>query len=232
MKWIDFGHDKDGQDRGGITVFAAGWIGMLCVLGLASFIAPLSLKDTELLPQHDTGLWMPLAAGAVIGLASLFVLWPQTRGSAIYRGAIAGLFSCWAMICMAKLGTAMIDGYDLSHDFPAGQVQTYGFDWPIDRAYARNESSGRGSVTRYYVHLTPAWDKDWHISRRDFVDLQAQAGTKADQVDSHGKFCAHVTLQKAGNAVRIVGVTNVRGLPGNSIGLCPAGAGMPMLGLK
>ncbi len=228
MPWIDFGHDKDGQDRGGITVFAACWVGALCVLGLASFVAPLSLKDTELMPRHDAGLWMPLAAATIIGLASLFVLWRQTRGAAIYRGAVAAAFACWAMICTVKLGTAMIDGYDLSHDFPAGQVQTYAFDWPIDRAYVRNESSGRGSVTRYYVHLTPAWDKDWHISRHDFADLQAQAGTKADQVDSHGRFCAHVMLQKAGTAVRIVGVTNLRGIPSDSLHLCPANAGTPL----
>ena len=157
-------------------------------------------------------------------------MWTQTRGRVVLRGFFVFFLSAWAVFDTFRICLTGINAYEMSHDFPPGQLQTYTFYWPVNRAYSKRASSGKGSgVTRYFAQLTPAWIEDWQISHRDFNYMRTHnrpenTDLQSYQVISKGWFCTRVTLQKAGTAVRILNVTERKGLPDGSFAPCPAGA--------
>ncbi len=234
--WLSIGPDKQGRDQG-ITVFALWWTGALSLLWLIATFMPLFGNDTELMPRHFGLMALAMLAALALGVNSAVVLWTQTRIELFYRLIFVVLFSLFATTDTFKVSTHLINAYGLSHDFPAAQIETSTFYWPIDRAYTKDVKTGRNSSIEYFVRLTPAWDTDWEIAKSDFDYMKANnkpenASRYGDRIESHGWFCAKVTLQKAGNAVKVVGVTDGRGLAEGSLMLCPDGAGTPALELK
>jgi len=109
---------------------------------------------------------------------------------------------------------------EASQDFPSGITRTFNGLIVIKRAY---QTHGKGRS--WNIQTMPIWS-NIDITESDYnymLDHRApnDHGGDPDEITSDGYFCARVTLQQAGQALRVMHAGNYK-LPQGSIGVCSA----------
>ncbi len=187
-----------------IRFTALGWvcIGLAFVmLAVGVFLQP---DDIELTPVHDHHLvvWAASAAGAAILAVIGFSQTLAKRWGGVYLFALLGAGDGWLL---ATEGAARLD---MQADFPAAATRTFNGTMAVDHA-----NTAARSTTSWNVETVGRVPVKLAISRADYVFMRTHAA-------GDGYFCAQLTFQNAGQAVRIVRGAQV--LPAGTIAICHA----------
>lgn len=110
-------------------------------------------------------------------------------------------------------------------DFPAGKTHVRQAVIQISRAYQTH-----GKSSSQYIQTMPIWP-DFEITHQDFVFMQRNRrpgddGHSADEISSHGYFCAKVTIEQSDRAIRILHAGSQE-LPEGTVILCPSATRTP-----
>ncbi len=191
--------------------------GVLCV---GSIVLSWFDNTTELIPNHSDVLNSCFAIAGLIGLIFGFVAFKAKKGVSLWRRAMGtcafammGLISAF-MFC--SYTTDIIEGWI---DFPASKTVSLQSLLVISRAY---QTHGKSSSSN--IQTTPIWS-NLDITSEDYRFMQTHrrpgdVGRDPDEISSHGYFCAKVTLQQAGGAVRVLHAGR-QTLPKNTVIICP-----------
>jgi hypothetical protein len=121
------------------------------------------------------------------------------------------------------VSVSTIDG---ALDFPPEHTRSFPALLKISRAY---QTHGKGRS--WNIQTTPIWTNlDITETDYDFIASHRRpgdAGRDPDEISSRGYFCAKVTLQRAGEAMRIMHA-GTRKLPTGTVVVCPRNAGLGM----
>ena len=191
------------------------------VLMLLSLIVGLFDNTTELSPDHDSVLHACFAIAGLSGLAFGAVAIRDSKGIPVWRRASLAFvlsFLGFLSVFLASSRTAnIVEGLI---DFPPGETKSYTKLLSISRAYQT-----RGKGRSWHMQTTPMWS-DLEITEDDyeFMLTHQRAGDNTrnpDEIPSRGYFCAEVTLQQAGNALRVMHAGSQK-LPRGSVVICPS----------
>jgi hypothetical protein len=198
---------------------------------IACFIAPLVLllvyvalgwfdKTTELTPSHDNVLQYCFIVAGVGGLVCCGLSFLQARGMAAWRriGIACSLLivGFLAVFLVSYRSSDIIEG---RIDFPPSTTRTYPGLLVIWRAY---QTHGKGQS--WNIQTTPIWS-NLDVTKTDYEFMLAHRGpgdhgSNPDEISSHGFFCAQVTIQQSGNALRIMHAGSQK-LPAGTVIVCP-----------
>jgi len=181
---------------------------------------------TELLPTHDGAIvacfgLACLAAGACFYYAvtlyrDMAEVSRPPRGVGVLAAAVVGFIS------MMMLTSRVAGLIEEAIDFPPDQTHTFQVIQPISRAYHSHGKSQSWTIQTmgafYNLDITEE-DYDWMSAHRKPGD----GGANPDDIPSDGHFCARITLQRAGQAVRILHAGSQK-LPQGTMMVCPAAA--------
>jgi hypothetical protein len=177
-------------------------------------------NTTELTPSHDGALKACMGVAGVLAVVFAGVAIRLSRGMAAWRRT--AISACLALIgfifvfLLASRAASIVEGY---LDFPPSRTRTFQTLLLISRAY---QTHGKGRS--WDIQTMPIWS-DIEITEHDYTFMLAHlppgdSSRNPDDIWSGGYFCAQVTLQKAGNALRILHSGSEK-LPEGSIVICP-----------
>ena len=145
----------------------------------------------------------------------------QLRGGVSFFTRVLASFGFLfvGFLCVLFAAVPIMNIIEGTIDFPAAKMRTFQGALLISRAY---EMHGKGKS--WHIQTKPIWT-DINISQQDFRFMQSHRrqddlSGKSDEIRSDGYFCANVTLQSAGDALRVVHAGRST-LPKGSIGVCP-----------
>ena len=203
-----------------------GWFVGVAILLFLAFLSLLFNNTTELTPSHDRALNACLAVAALSGLVCVGLCIRDSKEmTAPRRVLLAPLVRIFVFITVFVTSSAaaqMVEGFI---DFPPGRTITYkNALLPISRAYHVHVKG----QTWHIQTPTPIWG-DFTITRDDYQFMLAHrrpgdTGHDPDEIASQGYFCARVTVERAGNAVRVMHA-GMRTLPLGTVVVCPSLAG-------
>ncbi|MFC6645725.1 hypothetical protein ACFQBQ_09065 [Granulicella cerasi] len=192
----------------------------LALVLLFKGLGVLADNTTELAPSHDDALkaifWIAGIA-AIAGISFAIHVWRAVRWWNIVRAAFAcGML--WALGTFMSLST-LTNLWFGWRDFPRSQTHTGPGSFPISRAYATHGKNASFNIQTMYL-----WS-DMKITESDYTFMQAHRraddpGKNPDEIFSQGYFCARVTVEVAGQAVRILHAGETT-LPRGTVILCP-----------
>src|SRR5215472_3895489 len=181
-----------------------GWLIVLGSILLLSVALGCFDNATELIPGHDNVLQACFAIAGVSGLASCIVGIRKSKGLIVWRRAgiafgflLLGFLSAFlASSRIANIAEGVID-------FPPGKTRSYDTLLSISRAY---QTHGKGRS--WNIQTTPIWS-NLEITEDDytFMATHRRVGDNTrdpDEISSHGYFCVRVTMQQAGDALRVL----------------------------
>ncbi len=196
------------------------WLGALVATEITGLIAGLFDNSTELTPDHSDTLNLCFAVTLGMVAISMFIgLW-QSRGLAWARGVVSIItFGGIAAIGSFTLALHLHDIVWAKLDFPASKTKTFVSRLRINRAY---QTHGKGRD--WCIQTMPLWS-NLRISEIDYDYMGAHRrpgdpGKNPDEISSQGYFCATVTLQTSGNAIRVLNAGNGV-LPIGTVSICP-----------
>lgn len=202
-----------------LTKFGWTWFIVLVAMFAAGWILEWFDHTTELTPDHDGALEFSfIAAGITAAISAAIIFW-QSEG-ALYRRLVmslivAPIFSILGVAILLSETTTLIAK---GEDFPAADTRTFDGLLLIERAY---QTHGKGRS--WNIQTTPIWsnldvtevDYNFMLSHRAPNDR----GRDPDEISSCGYFCAKVTLQQAGDALRVLHAGTYK-LPQGTVGIC------------
>jgi hypothetical protein len=188
-------------------MFAAGWI-------VGWFRHP-----TALTPSHDGALQVSFVVAAVVAIISAAVIFWQSEGSLFRRLLIS--------MVVAPIGAIVGVGILLSEaalliaqreDFAPATTRTFDGLLLIGRAYQTH-----GKSRSWNIQTTPIWS-NLEVSQADYNFMLAHralndTGRDPDEISSDDYFCANVTLQASGTAIRVL-QAGTHKLPKGTVGIC------------
>lgn len=199
------------------------WLVWLGGLALAFFLLLWFDDAVELRPDHPAIAHATPFVVIVGGLVAA-ALFPWRSRLGDWRARIAQPISiCISAAILSGLvfheGAALIEG---RLDFPPARTQTYQALLLIDRAYVQH-----GKNRSWHIETTPI-SADFRIEEGDYDSMLAHrpaldTGTDPDEVLSSSKFCAKVTIQQSGSALRVLHAGHAT-LPAGTVAPCPLGA--------
>ncbi len=109
-------------------------------------------------------------------------------------------------------------------DFPAGSTETYPSFLLINRAY---RTQGKGQS--WNIQTTPI-SSNLDITESDYTFMlhhrrPGDDGHNPNEISSKSYFCAKVTMQQSGSALRVLNAGS-RKLPGGTVVVCSTRAGL------
>ncbi|CAN5652955.1 hypothetical protein BH10PSE14_BH10PSE14_01710 [soil metagenome] len=201
------------------------WLGGLLGLGLLALLLKLFDSTTELAPAHEGITTFCLIAATLLCLASAVIGFRVRRTRSVvgrlFRGAWYALLGFLA-VYFSLLGCAtIVAGWS---DFPARR--TLSSSRLIAIASASHRVGSRGGESWSVRALS--FDATFNITRDDYGFMLAHRrpdddASEPDAIASNGYFCARVTVEQAGDALRVMHAGSHK-LPQGSIILCPARA--------
>ena len=212
------------QSGGNIQLTRFGWFWLVVIVMLAfgGWVAGRFNNATELAPLHDGTYTIWCGAAAVIGLVSVLIGFFQSRGGIWIRILVSVIsFGGIGAIGASLLVLNTADIVWMAIDFPPAKTKTFTGNLLISRAYRTH-----GKSAGWNIQTTPLWS-DLNITASDYDFMLAHRrpgdpGTDPDEISSRGYFCAKVTLQSSGNAVRVLHAGN-GALPMGTVDVCPPG---------
>jgi hypothetical protein len=204
---------------------------------LACFVGPLFLllvygalgwfdTTTELTPSHDLVLQTCFVIAALAGMICAWLSIRESRGLAAWRrGFIACCLMLVGSISAFLVSSRSADLIEGLIDFPPARTGTYSGTLIIWRAY---QTHGKGRS--WNIQTTPIWS-NLDVTEADYYFMLAHRspndqGRNPDEISSHGFFCARVTLQQSGNALRIMHAGSQK-LPVGTVIICPTTPSRP-----
>jgi len=198
------------------------WVLIAGLVALVLLSALLGRFDdaTELAPTHndvDLGIfYIAGISGLVCGVVSVYL----SRGMVIWRRiGIALSVVFLGLLAGFTITYQSADMIEQIRDFPAAKTKTYPALLLISRAYATH---GKGDS--WNIQTMPLWS-NLEITQSDYnfmLARRADDSRNPDEISSRGYFCARVTMQSAGDALRILHAGN-RKLPKGTVVICPQG---------
>ena len=195
------------------------WLGVLVICCAAAWIAGAFDRSTELTPTHDDPLDLGFYAACLVAIVSAAFILFQSRG-ALYQKLVMSfvvtpIFGFMGVFLLTAEVAALVE---TAHDFPAGKTRTFEGLLLVKRAY---QTHGKGRS--WNIQTMPIWsnidvtptDYNFMLGHRSPDDQ----GTDEDEITSNGYFCAKVTLQQSGEALRVLHAGRYK-LPQGSIVVC------------
>jgi hypothetical protein len=214
--------DEQSQPTSGVklTKFAWLWLGGLALAMIS--VWPLGWFDTatELTPDHSDILEYCFWLAALVDVISVAVCFFQSKGALASRLLLSvfcfGLIGGLATILLLGTAANIIENH---HDFPSESTRTFGALLPIERAYRMDSRTG----SSWIIQPAPIWS-NIDITHADYSFMLARSGTlkpreEPSNVPSHSYFCAKVTMQESGEALRVLHAGR-QALPSGSVGVC------------
>lgn len=208
-----------------LSKFGWWWLGGTA-MGFAIYWGLSELDTTTILfPGNDRVLELILWAGGLTGIVSIFVGLSQSEGSLSARLLLAVLgFGMGGALTATLLLVTLSDLIQNWFYFPAHETQTYRATIPIERAYVGQARYCRAQNSCWNVQTTPLWsvlnvfedDYEFMLANRSPDD----AGKDPEEISSNGRHCLQVTMQQAGEALRIL-EAGAGTLPNGSVVACP-----------
>jgi hypothetical protein len=178
-------------------------------------------NTTELSPDHDGVLLACFAIAGLSGVALGIIGIRESKGIPVWRRAplalALSLLGFLAVFLASSRTATTVEGLI---DFPSGKTRSYTTLLLISRAY---QAHGKGRS--WNIQTTPIWS-NLNITEDDYQFMLAHRRVgddtrDPDEISSHGFFCAHVTIQQSGNAIRILHAGGQK-LPKGSVVICPS----------
>ncbi len=176
---------------------------------------------TELAPSHDLVLQFCFVIAGMAALICGGLLFRESRGMEGWRRVPVGfglvVMGFFAVFLVSSRSADIIEGLI---DFPAAKTKTYPRLLLIWRAY---QTHGKGRS--WNIQTTPIWS-NLDITEQDYDFMQTHRalgdhGRNPDEISSHGFFCARVTMQQSGKALRILHAGSQK-LPAGTVMVCPS----------
>jgi len=190
------------------------------VLLLVWWMLGLFDNTTELIPGHDDVLEYCIVLAVVAGLVWGGLSIRASRGWSVANRVLLA----FASVLLGLLSVALLSGriaviVEGAIDFPSASTKTYPGLLVISRAY---QTHGKGAG--WDIQTTPVWS-DLNVTKADYDSMLAHRGPgdhgrNPDEISSSGFFCARVTLQQSGNALRVMHAGS-RTLPTGTVVVCP-----------
>jgi hypothetical protein len=207
--------------RSKVTLTKLGWWWLGAITGLAVFGWILEWLDhaTELTPVHLGPLNASLIGACVLAVVSAALVFSQSEGRMSGRLAmsliVAPIFSILgAALSLSEIATLI----ENRNDFPPSNTRTFQGLLLIDRAY---QTHGKGRS--WNIQTTPIWS-NLDITQADYEFMRTHRrpgdlGEDPDEISSKAYFCANVTLQQSGEALRVLNAGTYK-LPQGTVGIC------------
>lgn len=202
-----------------LSKFGWAWLGVMVLSFIASWIIGRFNNSTELTPNHDDPLQFGLYAACLLAVFSAALIFFQSR-RALYRRLgmsiiVAPIFAFMGVFLLVAEISALVE---MHHDFPPERTKTFDGLIVLQRAY---QTHGKGRS--WNIQTMPFWS-NIDITQSDYNFMLSHRapndhGNDADEITSNGYFCARVTLQQSGEALRVLHAGNSR-LPFGSVGIC------------
>jgi hypothetical protein len=180
-------------------------------------------NTTQLEPAHNNvdaatfsvaGLAGIVFCGAAISLSKKWILWRRIGFALafLFLGTLLGFMVTYR-------AASIVEGLI---DFPPANTRSYATLLLISRAY---QTHGKGES--WDIQTMPIWS-NLDITREDYNFMLAhrRPGDDAqtpDEISSKGYFCAQVTVEQSGNALRVMNAGSHK-LPKGTVIECPAPA--------
>ncbi len=181
-------------------------------------------NSTELTPSHDDVLQACFLVAGIAGLVSGAVGIYKSKGVVAWRRATLSL----AMVVLGFLSVFLVSSRAASIiegwiDFPPSQTRSYQTLILISRAYQTH-----GKNRSWNIQTAPIWS-NLEITENDYKFMlnHRQAGDEShnpDEITSNGYFCARVTVQQSGSALRVMNAGSHK-LPKGTVVICPSSNG-------
>ena len=212
----------EAEQHGADKLLFAWFIGLLALVLLGAALGWLD-NTTELTPDHEGVLRGCLVLAGLGGLISAFV--PALCGK---KGAVGSrVVRALALALAGFIGVFLVsirvaDIVEGSIDFPPGRTTSHRALLLISRAY---QTHGKGRS--WNIQTMPLWS-DLEITEDDYDFMLAHRRPgddprNPDEISSHGYFCALVTIEQSGDAMRVMHAGSHR-LPRGTVILCPSSA--------
>jgi hypothetical protein len=178
-------------------------------------------NTTELVPTHENvdavtfcvaGITGVVFCGAAIYLSKRWTLWRRI-GFALAFLLLGTLLGFMASYRIATIVEGLVD-------FPPAKTRSYPALLLISRAY---QTHGKGES--WNIQTTPIWS-NMDITKEDYNFMLAHRRSgdeskNSDEISSKGYFCAQVTIEQSGNALRVMNAGSHK-LPKGTVIECPA----------
>jgi len=203
------GSVKGGMEEGEVGARKPGervWVLMaacLCALGVS---VALGLFDhfTILVPDNgkveESCFWIAGLGGLIVALLAIWLtagVGALRRGWTVFLLGVVGILATF-LLCsrVTEIGEGLVE-------FPAGKTRTVTAMMPIGRAY---HTHGKGAAA--HIQTMGPWS-DMDVTEGDYEFMKTHrmpgdAGKDPDEISSRGYFCARVTLEVAGENVRVM----------------------------
>jgi len=199
-----------------------GMIWLFSLFGIVPLVFALGWFDdfTLLTPHHDGATLLGFVIPIALGLVSVAVAITQARYTPAWRRAgMAFGFGLMTLI-VSFMAVYLISDLIIGRiDFPPGKTKTFKALMLISRAYH----------TRHWnIQTMPVWS-NMDITKEDYKFMLAHRrpgdnGNDPNEISSRGHFCASVTMEQSGQALRVLHAGR-RTLPKGTVILCPPGYG-------
>jgi hypothetical protein len=198
-----------------------GYIWFYGLLGIVIALHFAKLDDTIVLfPDRSATLSNIFWAACAFGLVSAGVgFWQAAEGLLFRRIFIPFIFwvvgACASFLVLNTAANLVLN----ARDFPPEKTRTFKLIFRISRAY---RTYGRNAS--WNIQIMPV-QRHMYITRADYEFMlrrraPADHGTDPDEISSSGYFCARVTAQESGDALRIMHTGDAK-LPRGSVIICP-----------
>jgi hypothetical protein len=212
--------EKAKPPRVKLTKLAWVWLAVLALAMIS--VWPLGGLDTatELTPDHSDILEYCFWIAGLIAVVSMAVCFFQSEGalpsrillSLLFLGFLGGLSTHLHLSTVANI-------IENRRDIPPERTRTFGALLPIERAYRMDSRTG----SSWIIQPAPIWS-NIDIAHGDYRFMLARTGAanarkEPSDVPSRSYFCAKVTMQESGDALRVLHAGS-QALPPGSVGIC------------
>ena len=202
------------------------WLLMLAFLGVLALYVVLGLFDrfTILIPdrgQVEEACFIIAGLGGLLSAGLAFRL--TAKVGALRRSCAVVLLAFLGSLTTFLLSSRVANVSEGIVEFPAATTKTQTALIRISRAY---QTHGKGASSN--IQTTPIWS-NLEIASTDFAFMRehrrpGDAGLNPDEISSRGYFCARLTVQINGHAIRVMHAGS-QALPEGTVVVCPDGEG-------
>jgi len=219
MKLFQVVQDAPAQPKLGKAIRA--WFVGLGALVVLYLVLEFFHNTTELTPVHDWVMTACLAIAGLCGLASGALAMRKSKEMSTSQ-RVRLTIALWLLGSLVTFlaGSRLAGSVEGLIDFPAGKTTSYSARLLISRSY---RTHGKGASQ--YIQTTPI-QSNLEITKDDYDFMLAHrrvgdSTRDPDQISSKGYFCAQVTMQQSGDALRVLHAGNYK-LPKGTVIICPS----------
>jgi len=176
---------------------------------------------TELTPAHDGALLACFAVAGLCALSSvLAALYLAKSSSPLVKVRLSISILILGFLAVFLAGSRLSDLVNGAMDFPSAKTRSMNALLLISRAY---QTHGKGRS--WNIQTMPIWS-NLDITEHDYQFMLAHRrpgddSHNPDDISSKGYFCARVTIERSGSALRVMHAGS-HALPAGAVIVCPA----------